>query len=100
MTNTRVSLPLIPALGWPCFLYPRLGGMTSITRLPTGTPARPSFQPGMTPPPSWKLNGIPFGWDDVGQVVLNTLAFRQIEPTYSATTVSPLVSLGPAPLIR
>src|SRR3984957_15758459 len=74
--------------------------MTSMTRLPTVTPARPWFQPFTTWPPSWKLNGRPCGSAADGQVALNTLPVRQIEPTYCATTVSPVTSFGPEPLIR
>src|SRR5258708_4245562 len=77
----------------------RAGGITSMTLLPTGTPTRPSFQPGTTFPPSWKLNGRPPGAADGGQVLLNTLPVRQMEPTYWATTVWPLASFGPEPLI-
>src|ERR1700722_3162504 len=74
--------------------------MTSMTRLPTGTPARPWAQPGTTSVPRLKLNGCPVGACADGQEVLKTLPVRQILPTYCATTVSPFTSFGPEPLIN
>src|SRR5450631_2391240 len=74
--------------------------MTSMTRLPTGTPVRPWVKPGiMPPPPRAKVNGMPADELD-GQVELKTAPVRQFTATYWATTVWPAVSLGPVPWIR
>src|SRR5215469_12587405 len=73
--------------------------MTSSTRLPTGTPVRPWLKPASTLPPSWNPNTCP-ACDEVGQLLANTEPVRQSAPTNWATTVSPLVSFGPEPLIR
>src|SRR5215469_4320639 len=74
--------------------------MTTITRLPTGMPASPLLRPGSTCwPPTWKPSRWPAAlWAD-GQEASNTLPVRQLTPTYCVTTVSPLASLGPEPLI-
>src|SRR5580700_4951483 len=71
--------------------------MTSMTRLPTVWPTRPLSQPGMT----WL--GVapmvkPKGWPRV-QDASKTLPVRQITPTYWATTVWPLLTAAPDPLI-
>src|SRR5580698_4009835 len=96
-TNTRVSVPLMPALELPFDPYPSEGGITIMTLDPTRTPGRPSFQPGMTSPPSLNANGSPSAWAEDGQEALNTLPVRQMAPTYWATTVWPVVSFGPVP---
>ena len=98
MTNTRLSFFLMPALA---------GRPPARSRAPAGSRASPGCRPARPPgpfparqhlpPPSWKLNGRPAATD--GQVLPNTLPVRQIEPTYCATTVSPLASFGPVPLI-
>src|ERR1039457_2525009 len=85
--------------------------MTSSTRLPTVWPTRPMSHPVMT----W-LGGGPAGETGGGrraagaaktlpraprvQDASKTLPVRQITPTYWATTVWPLLTTGPAPLIR
>src|SRR5216683_1717438 len=68
-----------------------------MTRLPTVWPMRPLSQPGMT----WL--GVaamvkPKGWPRV-QDASKTLPVRQMTPTYCATTVWPLVTADPDPLI-
>src|ERR1700681_3295362 len=71
--------------------------MTSITRLPTRWPMRPASRPGMTwvgVAPMVKPNGSPRLQDES-----KTLPVRQIAPTYWATTVWPLTTAGPDPLI-
>src|SRR5271168_3616897 len=70
--------------------------MTSSTRLPTVWPTRPSSQPSITwPTPIVVPNGW---WRD--QVESKGFFVRQITPTYWTTMNSPLVTLGPPPLIR
>src|SRR5215831_13315464 len=68
-----------------------------MTRLPTGTPVRPMFQPGMI----WagvasisKPSGEPRDQDES-----KTARVRQFSPTYWVTTYWPLVTGGPDPLI-
>ena len=74
--------------------------MTSMTRLPTGTPVSPLTKPGTTSAGfRAKLNGVPAEVLD-GQVVLKTCLVRQFTATYWATTVWLLASLGPEPWIR
>src|SRR5215472_2289374 len=73
--------------------------MTSITRLPTGTPFRPVLKPLITLPPILNPNSCPSGCFAVGQLLANTFPVRQMAPTYWATTVSPSASFGPEPLI-
>src|SRR5215813_13819560 len=55
-----------------------------MTRLPTGTPTMPVFQAGIR---RSRLNtvGGAVGCVPDGQLLLNTLPVRQIEPTYLAT---------------
>src|SRR5215469_1920601 len=75
--------------------------MTTITLLPTGTPASPLLRPGSTCcPPTWKLSRCPAASCADGHEASNTLPVRQLTPTYCVTTVSPLASFGPEPLIR
>src|ERR1700749_1656470 len=96
-TNTSVSVPLMPACVLPVLPYPSAGGTISITRLPTVWPTRPLSQPVMTwlgVAPMVKPNGSPRDQDES-----NTLPVRQIEPTYWVTTVWPLATTGPEPLI-
>ena len=70
-----------------------------MTRLPTGTPVRPLSSPDHAAAEleAERLAGRRLA---DGQDALKTLPVRQIEPTYWATTVSPLASFGPVPLIR
>src|SRR6266446_9766754 len=72
--------------------------MTSITRLPTGWPARPVSQPGITcsgDAPMTKPNGEP---DD--QEEPNAFFVRQMYPVYWAMTYWPLTTVAPPPLMR
>src|SRR5262249_32096198 len=74
-----------------------LGGITSMTRLPTGTPTRPVSQPGMIwagEAPISKPNGAPRDQEES-----KTLRVRQLRPTYCVTTSWPLATGGPDPLI-
>src|SRR6185437_4810551 len=74
--------------------------MTSMTRLPTGTPVSPLTKPGTTSAAfRAKLNGVP---DELleGHVVLKTCLVRQFTATYCATTVWLAASLGPVPWTR
>ena len=69
-----------------------------MTRLPTVCPMRPLSQPVMTwlgVAPIVNPNGVPRDHDES-----KTLPVRQISPTYWLTTVCPLVTAGPVPLIR
>src|SRR5512135_3188364 len=68
-----------------------------MTRLPTVCPIRPLSQPVITwlgAAPIVKPNGWPRDHDES-----NTLPVRQITPTYWVTTVCPLATTGPDPLI-
>src|SRR5579859_685223 len=67
-------------------------------RLPTGTPTRPVFQAGMSCPSVNTFGGV-VGDDSVGQLSLNTLPVRQIDPTYLTTIDSPDFTGTPVPLI-
>src|SRR5579875_761394 len=72
--------------------------MTSRTRLPTVWPTRPLSQPVITwlgVAPILKLNGVPRDQEES-----KTWPVRQMTPVYCATTVWPLVTAGPVPLIR
>src|SRR5215472_935675 len=69
-----------------------------MTRLPTGTPTRPVFHAGISWP-SWNTFGGVVGCATDGQLSLNTLPVRQIDPTYLTTTASPAFSGAPVPLI-
>src|ERR1019366_3690586 len=72
--------------------------MTSSTRLPTVWPTRPMSHPVMT----W-LGGAARGETKRGprgRRGTQSPPARQITPTYWATTVWPLLTTGPAPLIR
>src|SRR5580658_1343802 len=69
-----------------------------MTRLPTGTPTRPVFHPGMSWPSVNTLGGE-VGSEEFGQLSLNTLPVRQIEPTYLTTIDSPAFTGAPVPLI-
>src|SRR5215469_15475381 len=74
--------------------------MTTITLLPTVTPASALLRPGSTWfPPAWKLSSCPAALCADGQDVANCLPVRQLTPTYCATTVSPLATFGPEPWI-
>src|SRR5215469_8005498 len=71
--------------------------MTSMTRLPTGTPTRPWSQPGKI----WagvasisKPRSMPWDQDES-----KTARVRQLRPTYWVTTYWPLTTGGPDPLI-
>src|ERR1039458_1376560 len=69
-----------------------------MTRLPTVCPTRPLSQPVMTwlgVAPIVNPNGSPRDHDES-----KTLLVRQISPTYWVTTVCPLATTGPDPLIR
>src|SRR5215469_4932550 len=72
--------------------------MTSMTRLPTGTPTRPWSQPGKI----WagvasisKPRSMPWDQDES-----KTARVRQLRPTYWVTTYWPLTTGGPDPLTR
>src|ERR1017187_4788390 len=77
-TKTSVSVPLIPAWVLPVFPQPSAGVMT---RLGVAPMVKPKGAPRV-------------------QDASKTLPVRQITPTYWATTVWPLLTTGPAPLIR
>src|SRR5690348_14951251 len=67
-------------------------------RLPTGTPTRPVFHAGISFPRVNTLGGAE-GCAADGQLLLNTLPSRQIEPTYLTTTDCPALTAAPVPLI-
>src|SRR6266851_4421661 len=69
-----------------------------MTRLPTGTPTRPVFQPAITWP-SLNTVGIEWGRADDGQFSSKICLLRQITPTYLTTTTCPARTAGPGPLI-
>src|SRR5258708_12244955 len=69
-----------------------------MTLLPTGTPTRPVFQPGMIwagEAPISKPNGAPRDHEES-----KVVRVRQLRPTYWVTTSWPLATGGPDPLIR
>src|SRR5262245_3261176 len=69
-----------------------------MTRLPTGMPTRPVFQAGISWPSVNTFGGTD-GCVADGQLLLNALPVRQIEPTY-LTTIDCLAWIGaPEPLI-
>src|SRR5215469_3071999 len=70
-----------------------------MTRLPTGTPTRPVFHAGISWP-SWNTFGGVVGCCSDGQLSLNTLPVRQIDPTYLTTIASLAFTGAPVPLIR
>src|ERR1700712_5168551 len=60
ITNTIVSVPLMPAAELPVEPYPSAGGRLGKTRLPTFTPTRAGYHPGTTlASPIWKVL-VPF----------------------------------------
>src|SRR5216683_1642764 len=72
--------------------------MVSITRLPTVWPIRPLSQPGMTcsgDAPMVNPNGAPLVHEES-----KVFPVRQMTPTYWTTSVWPLVTLAPVPLMR
>src|SRR5579863_9461954 len=69
-----------------------------MTRLPTGTPTRPVFHAGISCP-SWNTFGGVVGAAVVGQLSLNGLPVRQIEPTYLTTIDCPVFTGAPVPWI-
>src|SRR6266487_1037165 len=70
-----------------------------MTRLPTGAPIRPVCQAGMSLSSVNTLGGTE-GCAADGQLLLNTLPVRQIEPTYLTTIDCFAVTGAPVPLIR
>src|SRR5690348_12572285 len=93
MTNTRVSVPLMPALGCPAEPYASAGGATIITRLPTLTPGRPSSHALIScPTPTGKAAGRLRCQEES-----NSLPEAQIWPTYCTTSSWPFATAGPEP---
>src|SRR5215472_1292083 len=95
-TKTSVSVPLMPAWAEPVLPYPRAGGMTRSTRLPTVWPTSPLSQPLMTWPTPM---GVGNGWPRVHEESKDFLV-RQLMPVYWTTRYWPLATFGPAPVIR